>query len=315
MLTVPRISSALATEVIETFFYGSRGMRRERSIWFSPILIGGSILFVTVTGHWILTIDWLFLAFVEVDGGANPLQFYGDLSQATQIIQSSLLLASLTTVDALFVRLFGLYDSNIFNCFSGSPPMDCLETQPLCHGFLTLTLLGLIVNAIGVMYDFSQFTPEDDILVFANGWIVADCTFTFLTNIHSLIAWRLWRIQRIIKPTGGRTFMSVIAIVVESAALSASWAIFFVITYVLRSNLRFLIDVTPAIVRSANMLIYVRVGLWWAYAPADTSRTSKPIRSNAPKLGKFRSTSIDEYDEERGKKQVSLVWCVVATLF
>jgi hypothetical protein len=67
MLTVPRISSALATVIIETFFYGiylvlfftsiyllftaqSRGLRSERSVWLSPILVGGSVLFIAVTG-------------------------------------------------------------------------------------------------------------------------------------------------------------------------------------------------------------------------------------------------------------------------
>ncbi|KAF8188493.1 hypothetical protein K438DRAFT_1833637 [Mycena galopus ATCC 62051] len=50
MLSVPRISSALVTAIIETYFYGvyvvlfmtsvfllyNRGFRRERSIWMSP---------------------------------------------------------------------------------------------------------------------------------------------------------------------------------------------------------------------------------------------------------------------------------------
>jgi hypothetical protein len=43
------------------------------------------------------------LAFVVVNNGADPLAFFGDLSQATQIGQSSFLLASLAIVDALFV--------------------------------------------------------------------------------------------------------------------------------------------------------------------------------------------------------------------
>jgi hypothetical protein len=40
---------------------------------------------------------------VVVNNGADPLGFFGDLSQATQIAQSSFLLASLAIVDALFV--------------------------------------------------------------------------------------------------------------------------------------------------------------------------------------------------------------------
>lgn len=87
---------------------------------------------------------------------------------------------------------------------------------------------------------------------------------------------------------------------------------FFVITYITRSNLRFLIDVTPAIVGSANMLIYVRVGLGWAHSPVDSSHTARPNQVHKLEFGK--STVADEYDDGRGKKQVGLVWCVVTKL-
>jgi len=273
--------------VIETFFYGiyvvlfvtsiyllftvqSRGLRRERSIWLSPILCGGSILFIAVTGHWFLTIDRLFLAFVVVDNGTNPIKFYGDFAQTTQIVQSGLLLASLAIVDALFVhRLWTVCAHNRYIMI-----------------FPTATLLGLVVSAVGVMYDFSKFKEGDSVAALANGWIIADCAFTLFTNIYctTLIAWRLWRVQSILKPVGGRTLMSVLAIIVESAALSAAWAVFFIITYIARSNLRFLIDVTPAIVGTTNMLIYVRVGLGWAHAPAPATTSSTNIRLNGSKF-------------------------------
>ncbi|KAJ7441086.1 hypothetical protein FB451DRAFT_956093, partial [Mycena latifolia] len=266
MLTVPRIPTALATVVIETFFYGiylvlfltsvylllrvqSRGLRR-RAVWLSPIVCGGSVLFVAVTGHWILTIDRLFLAFSSVDNRVDPLAFYGDFSQPTQIVQSIFLLASLAIVDALFVhRLWTVWAHNRY-----------IVILP------TITLIGLVVSTIGVAYDFAQFKPGDDVHALANGWIISDCLCTVFTNVYCtvLIAWKLWRAHRIARPEGGRTLMTVLVIIVESAALSATWAVFFISAYAAQSNLRFLIDVTPAIVGGANMLIYVRVGLGWA---------------------------------------------------
>ncbi|KAJ7234522.1 hypothetical protein B0H12DRAFT_157444 [Mycena haematopus] len=285
MLNVPRAPAALATVVIETFFYGvyvvlfqtsvfllftaqSRGFRRERSIWLSPLLCGGTVLFIAVTGHWILSIDRLFLAFVTVN---NPVQFYGDFSQPTQLIQTGFLLASLSTVDALFVhRLWTVWAHNRYVMI-----------------FPTAAILGIIVCAVGVLYDFSQFKAGDSVFDLANGWIMVDCGLTAFTNMYctALIAWRLWRVQSILKPVGGNSLMSVLNIIVESAALSATWALFFIITYVAHSNLRFLIDVTPAIVATTNMLIYVRVGLGWAYAPvAVTTASSTPQRFDAPKL-------------------------------
>jgi len=310
-MTVPRISSALATVVIETFFYGifvvlfiiaiyllftvqSRGLRRERPVWLSPILCGGSVLFIALTGHWILTIDRLFLAFVIVDNGKNPVEFYGDFSQATQIVQTGFLLVSLTIVDALLVhRLFTVWAHH--------------RSLRYVMIFPTFTMLGLVVSAVGVVYDFSQFKAGDNVLELAAGWIPADCAFTISTNVYctALIAWRLWRVQSILKPAGERTLMSVLAIITESAALSATWAIFFIITYVSWSNLRFLIDVTPAIVGTANMLIYVRVGLGWAHAPTPTA-PSTVIRFKGSKFN-----TEDSMGEGRKVKEVGLVWYVV----
>ncbi|KAF8188449.1 hypothetical protein K438DRAFT_1594085 [Mycena galopus ATCC 62051] len=310
MLSVPRTSSALATVVIETFFYGiylvlfitsiyllftaqSRGLRPPRSIWLSPVLCGGGLLFLAVTWHWALTIDRLFLAFVTVDGGADPLGFYGDFSQATQIAQSTCLLISLGIADALVVHRLWTVWSHV-NRYVMIFPM--------------LTLLGLVASTIGVAYDFSQFKPGDNVLDLANGWIIADCAFTVFTNIYctAFIGWKLWRVQRILKPTGGRNLNSIVAIIVESAALSTTWGFFFVITYTMRSNLRFLIDVTPAIVSAANMLIYVRVGLGWAHASVAKPSVSA-IRSN---VSKFNTGNMSEGCDS---KHLSIVWYALQT--
>ncbi|KAJ7441087.1 hypothetical protein FB451DRAFT_1106217 [Mycena latifolia] len=304
MLTVPRIPTALATVVIETFFYGiylvlfstslfllltvqSRGLRRERPVWLSPIVCGGSVLFIAVTGHWILTIDRLFLGFVSVDNGADPLGFYGDFSQTTQIMQSIFLLASLAIVDGLFVhRLWTVWTHN--------------KSVMI---FPSITLVGLVVSTIGITYDFSQFKLGDDVHELASGWIIVDCVCTVFTNVYctALIAWKLWRVHSVVKPEGGRTLISVLVIIVESAALSASWAVFFISAYAAQSNLRFLIDVTPAIVGTANMLIYVRVGLGWAHGPAPSAIA---IRFDRAKSG--GQDSMDEY-VGHGKKPVGLV--------
>ncbi|KAJ7078731.1 hypothetical protein B0H15DRAFT_914660 [Mycena belliarum] len=295
MFTVPRVSAALATVLIETFFYGiylvlfftsvyllltvkSRELRRGIPVWLSPIVCGGTVLFVAVTGHWILTMDRLFLAFVSFEGGANPQGFYGDFSQPTQITQSIFLLASLAIVDGLFVhRLWTVWAHNRWVMI-----------------FPSVTLVGLVVSTVGVWYDFSQFKPGDDVHDLANVWIIMDCACTVFTNIYCtvFIAWRLWRVNSIVggRPEGGRTLMSVLVIIVESAALSAVWAVFFISAYAAQSNLRFLIDVTPPLVGALNMLIYVRVGLGWAHGPAPSSR-------RRPMALRFATTRSDVGDE------------------
>ncbi|KAJ7362874.1 hypothetical protein DFH08DRAFT_327379 [Mycena albidolilacea] len=297
MLTVPRIPTALATVVIETFFYGiyvilfvasvyllftaqARGLRPPRSVWLSPILSGGSLLFIAITGHWICTVDRLFLAFADVDGGLDPIKFYGDFSQRSQIVQSIFLMVSLAIVDVLVVHRLWTVWSHI---------------NRYVMIFPALTLVGLFVSTVGVANDFAQFKPGDSVLELANGWIIAATAFTLFTNMYctAFISWKLWKIQSALKPAGGRSLHSIVAIIVESAALSTTWAIFFVLTYISRSNLRFLIDVTPAIIGAANMLIYVRVGLGWAHAPAPTPMA--PMRFKAPRFNTFDRGEEDDF--------------------
>ncbi|KAJ7870735.1 hypothetical protein B0H14DRAFT_236124 [Mycena olivaceomarginata] len=305
MLTVPRIPTALATVVIETFFYGiyvilfvasvyllftaqARGLRPPRSVWLSPILSGGSLLFITTTGHWICTVDRLFLAFADVDGGLDPIKFYGDFSQRSQIVQSIFLMVSLAIVDVLVVHRLWTVWSHI---------------NRYVMIFPALTLVGLCVSTVGVANDFAQFKPGDSVLELANGWIIAATAFTLFTNMYctGFISWKLWKIQSAVKPAGGRSFRSIVAIIVESAALS-TYAVLpkyrisvpFVKTFTepgqYFSSSRtypdptsgFLIDVTPAIVGAANMLIYVRVGLGWAHAPAPPRMA--PMRFKVPRF-------------------------------
>ncbi|KAJ7174926.1 hypothetical protein C8R46DRAFT_1253119 [Mycena filopes] len=311
MLTVPRTSTALATVLIETFFYGiylvlfvtsiyllftvqSRGLRRERTVWLSPILTGGSVLFVAVTGHWIFSIDRLFLAFVIFNDGANPVAFYRDYSQATQILQSSLLLVSLAIVDGLVVhRLYTVYSHN--------------HKVVILPG---LAMLGLVGDAIGGICSFAQFKVGDSVDDLANGWIIAESAFTVVATMYctALISWTLWRVQSILEPSGGRNLMSglevrpLIQIVLQVPSLlialrSSTWTVFFITAYAMRSNLRFLLDVTPAVVGTANALIYVRVGLGWT----QQNRVPAPVTPIRLNVGK------DEYGEVVERKEVGLV--------
>ncbi|KAJ7818619.1 hypothetical protein B0H14DRAFT_2601190 [Mycena olivaceomarginata] len=261
MLTVPRISSALATVIIETFFYG---------IYLVLFLTSLYLLFTAdcgPRGHWVLTIDRLFLAFVTVDNGVNPLKFYGDYSQATQIEQSTFLLVSLAIADALVVHRLWTVWSHINRYVMILP---------------ALTLMGLVASTIGVAYDFSQFKPGDSVLQLANGWIIADCASTVF---------------------GLTSAQSIVAIIVESAALSTIWALFFVIATPRGPTFVFHRRHAP-IVSSANMLIYVRVGLGWAHVPTPTS-SPVPIRLKAQN---FSTTVAELHIRERTDgKQADLV--------
>ncbi|KAJ7726158.1 hypothetical protein DFH07DRAFT_970608 [Mycena maculata] len=85
-------------------------------------------------------------------------------------------------------------------------------------------------------------------------------------------------------PVHGTNLRDFIVIVVESAGLYASWALFFVITYQLRSNLQLIVVQTaPPLVGLVNALIHTRVGLGWTGEQMEgVARPSSPVRFAAP---------------------------------
>ncbi|KAJ7312707.1 hypothetical protein DFH08DRAFT_896499 [Mycena albidolilacea] len=293
MLNIPRVSSVLATVTLESFFFGIYLIvtatalilllkRRAESVSTRPghrrlaVLLGISALFLVVAGHWVNTVYRFFFAFVYFAAdGINPMGFYSDWAQPTEVLQTGFLMASLTIMDALIVhRLWIIWGYK-----------KRVVVFPLC------TLFGLLVSGVGVTYEFSRYAPGDEVWpVVADHWIIADCAFTILTNLYctGFMAYRLWRTDRIIRPLGGPTIMSVLRIIIESTALSAGWCIFFIAAYSAQSNLRFLVDITPSVVGALNMLVYMRTGMGWNRAqesdPAKQVILTSFIHSQRKKL-------------------------------
>lgn len=141
MLNIPRISSVLATVALESFFFGIYLIvtatalvlllkRRTESASTRPghrrlaVLLGISALFLVVAGvcppiiqptsmltflrmqHWVTTVYRFFFAFVyfAADGG-SPMVFYSDWAQPTEVLQTGFLMAALTIMDGLIVRI------------------------------------------------------------------------------------------------------------------------------------------------------------------------------------------------------------------
>ncbi|KAJ7486901.1 hypothetical protein FB451DRAFT_1127158 [Mycena latifolia] len=284
MLNIPRVSSVLAAVALESFFFGiylivtttavflllkrrgesemggSRPTHRRLAV-----LFGICALFLIVAVHWVTTIYRFFFAFVyfAADGG-NPMVFYSDWAQPTEVLQTGLLMAALATMDALIVhRLWIIWEYN-----------KTVMILPLS------TLLGLLISGVGVTYEFAKYIPNDDTwAIVADHWIITDCVFTLFTNVYctGFMAYRIWKTDRIIAPLGGPSIMSVLRIVVESAALVAIWGIFFIAAYSAQSNLRFLVDITPSVVGALNMLVYMRTGLGWNRAHNHPAPKHAPI--------------------------------------
>jgi len=263
------VSVSLATVCIESFLYGiffilfllstyllftrhqlTSPKRSPLSILATPFFSATLCIFVTITAHWILTFIRLFEAFVL--SGQTPLDFYGDLKQITEVVKTGFLMASLVIGDSMIIyRLWIVWSYN-----------KAVVVLPLC------TLIGLTVCGVGITFQFTQYSPGQNVFLSEAGrWITSDCVFTLCTNLYCsvLIAWRIYKCNSSSRQYGGQNLNSVLAIIVESAAIYTSWTIFFFASYQSQSNLQFIaVDAWPAMSGIAFMFINVRVGLGWA---------------------------------------------------
>ncbi|KAF7352572.1 hypothetical protein MVEN_01222500 [Mycena venus] len=282
-LEVPLVAVNVATVSMEAFLYGVYFVLFITSMYLlaaryglnqpkigpdtsrlkSPIFLGPLCLFMAITAHWILTVDRSFLAFVYFRNGSLPIAFYGDLSQITEVVKTGFLSFALVIGDILIIhRLWVIYGHNF----------------PIII-FPTCTMIALAVCGGGITYQLSQYTPGENIFITAAGrWITSDTVFTLCTNVYctTLIIWRIWRNSRLISPHGGQNLNSLLAILVESAALYTTWTLFFFISYQTKSNLQFIaLDCWPAVSGISCMLIHVRIGLGWSQRTNQTTAASQ----------------------------------------
>ncbi|KAH9934353.1 uncharacterized protein B0H18DRAFT_556634 [Fomitopsis serialis] len=279
MPQVPLVSANVATIFMESFFYGIFFVLSISSIYLltyrqkrmlqtthpihaaapvfsalckTPMFLGAIALSITITAHWILTCIRAFQAFVHFEDGTDPLAFYGDLKQMTEVVKTGFLMTSLVIGDAMVIyRLWIIWNRRL-----------SIVIFPLC------TLAGLTACGVGITYQFTQYYPGENVFVSQAGrWITSDCAFTLCTNVYSttLIAYRVWNSQRHVKAYTGANVLSMLATFVESAALYTSWTTFFFISYQTHSNLQFTaVDTWAEMSGISFMLINVRVGLGWA---------------------------------------------------
>ncbi|KAK6988572.1 hypothetical protein R3P38DRAFT_3290935 [Favolaschia claudopus] len=227
----------------------SPGGHNPRSIFRSTVFIAAVLLFCAVTAHWVTTVRRAFLAFIYFQHGGAAAEFYGDPTQMTELVQEGFLMISILIGDSLIIhRLWVVWEHRI-----------AVIIFPVC------TLVALTTSSAVSMYTTSRKGSGEDI--FSDPWLTSNCILTLVTNVYStvLITIKIWNITHIARPIGGSNLRGFLVIVVESAAIYASWAVFFTIAYRMRSLVQFLvIQSAPEVVGIVNALIHTRVGLGWA---------------------------------------------------
>ncbi|KAJ7458899.1 hypothetical protein FB451DRAFT_1272817 [Mycena latifolia] len=263
----------------------SRTAAPNRSIYRSTVFIAAICLFCAVTAHWVTTVYRAFLAFIYFQHGDAALEFYADMAQTTELVQEGFLMISILIGDSLIIhRLWVVWEHQI-----------SVVVFPIC------SLAALTMCSAVSMYTVSRKIPGKDI--FADPWLTSNCVLTLVTNVYStgFITYKIWNITRVARPIGGSNLRDFLVIVVESAAIYASWAIFFTATYQTRSVVQFIvIQTAPEVVGIVNALIHTRVGLGWA---VEAQAGSPPVSGIA--FAKAVDAGREEPEiREKGRRDV-----------
>ncbi|TFK33517.1 hypothetical protein BDQ12DRAFT_700743 [Crucibulum laeve] len=226
---------------------------RQVSSSLMPLILSSVLIFIFVTADVIFVFIRLFQAFMWYKNGSAPLEFYANLSQPTEVAKGFIIATAVVIADAMIIyRLWIVWSYN-----------NAIIIFP------TITLFGATVCGIGTTYQLTRYDMGENIFNSQTGrWITS----------LSCIAGRIIKINQKSISYGGASLTSIVAIIIESAAIYTTWTTFFFISYLSKSNLQFIgADCWSVISGISFMLINVRVALGWAQ-----SGRNEPIRENSP---------------------------------
>ncbi|KAJ7220923.1 hypothetical protein GGX14DRAFT_432437 [Mycena pura] len=301
MYTSSRVGMKMVVVVLESFLYGislvlfyigfhlrisrfaSRSIRD--GLWWHPVVISTVAIFLTSTGHWLLTIIGFFHAVLEsqADGVADA--YHSCNSCLTQNVGNALVLVTLWIGEAVIIhRLWVIWNRELR-----------VIALPV------LSLLGLI--ACGSTGLFAIF--HHDTYTFNEKTMTANWILRLITNVYctAFIAWRVLGARQEAHETEARPLMSVLAVLVESAAILAAWTVFYAVTYETESELQVVaINLTAQVTGLANMFIHIRLGMAHTMRPRTGTQSSDAngvvMTSHASLFGvNFPTTTNSEYHE------------------
>ncbi|CAK5277839.1 unnamed protein product [Mycena citricolor] len=237
--------------------------------------------FLLVAVHSIGTVYGSIYAFGNLDIEAAAAFFlfqgrYSGVEQATRI--AGILVIPVT--DALVIhRAYVIYNQGIKIIL---PSLILL----LCE---LVASTGTIYRSLGIngIYDKSCFT-------LSNPWVSSALTASILISSYSTgtIWWKIWRTNKAVKQfsakmSAGMKLTSILAIIVESAAIQTVTAIALLVTFENEFIGQVIfVGIGPAILGISTVLIHVRIGLGLAvHEPETHSKAS----SNVIQLGSMRA--------------------------
>ncbi|KAJ3555592.1 hypothetical protein NM688_g2494 [Phlebia brevispora] len=259
--------------------WGSQTYQRPIS---KVLVTGSTVLFLTISAHWIINVVRASNALVANGGIPNgSLMSYGNIADPLDVASVGALYSfEIAVADMIMLyRLWIVWDDNRYVC-----------------AFPALSFLGFVVMGIGVTFQFTQVKPGQNVFLTECGrWIASALVLTLATNLYCsiMISYRIWSTNRglSIRHAQSSRIIYVIVVIVESTVIYTFFSLFTLVAYLAKSNVQFVpLNATSPIIGIAFSLVIVRAGLGLGQQhmstihmnASDASRGHRSQTSNVP---------------------------------
>ncbi|KAJ7074101.1 hypothetical protein C8F01DRAFT_1099232 [Mycena amicta] len=214
--------------------------------WRSPVMCAFYSFLVLAASHWIITVYSFFSAFLRSGDGTLSAIFdaYNGRLMSLQTVNLAIRVVSMLVGDALLTHRTWVFWNRDWR----------IAVLPL--------FLWLVILVTGIVTEIYLFQPSDATFAMIFPWNIVNWTVSAAISIYctGLIAWRIWRACQESVEMRARIFMSLLAVMIESATIWTAWSIFFVIVLARGSQVWIVVSsAVPCIIGITNVLIYVRI--------------------------------------------------------
>ncbi|CAL1707855.1 unnamed protein product [Somion occarium] len=278
--TFPADESKLVSIFVQTLLYGVFSVLFVISIWVLRRKMAAksgmsTVMFWTAITMWVLATMHIGVNFTRIikafvifkDEPGGPAAYFNQLSNFTNIFGSTIYVAQTLIGDG-----FVLYRSAVV-----------WNRKLWIIAFPCLLLLGSTVCGIGILYSFAKITTHAEIFAAElKQWITSFFTLTLSTNVicTGLLAFKIWRVNKLSTRVGATNLMPVLLVVVESGAIYSATLITLLATYLAGSWAQYLLlDAVSPMVGIVFSLVIVRLGLGLS-SPNGATHTLRDVGRN-----------------------------------
>ncbi|KAF5381651.1 hypothetical protein D9615_005471 [Tricholomella constricta] len=217
-----------------------------------------------------------FVIFKDEPGG--PGAFFDHLAEFTQLFGSTIYIAQTIVGDSVVVLRCYLVFGRKFSIVA----------------FPIVLLFGSTLTGGGILYSFAKVIPEANVFVLQlSQWFLAFLSMTLATNIicTSLVAYRIWAINRKAISFSEDSLRPIMLLVIESGAIYSATLITLLILYEAKSWFQYvLIDAVSPIVGLVFSMIIVRIGLGLTNVNGQSEAFSQTSTFRASAFGRTKET-------------------------